>query len=230
MSNSKRLRTILEGIGGAIQIAFTILLSPVLRRWYRYWGTTGEERRRIFPGDEYVPRPKSEITGAITVHALPDCIWPWFVQLGCRRAGWYSYDLLDNGGVPSTERILPEYQRLEIGDIVKAMPDGNFGFPVAEIHPERALVLAGTVNTQTGKPADSNDPDLKAYFSGDQTFVIDPIDEKSSRLLFRMRMDWNPSFASTLGLRWIVEPISFVMGRKLLRSIKGRAEALAASK
>ena len=89
---------------------------------------------------------------AVTVQASAEGIWPWFVQLGCQRGGRYSYDLLDNGGIPSADRIIPEFQQPETGDSVKAMPKGDFGFPVAIIEPDRQLTTAGTTNTDTGGP------------------------------------------------------------------------------
>ena len=53
----------------------------------------------------------------MTIRARRTDIWPWFVQMGWRRGGWYSYDGLDNGGVPSATRIVPELQRVEVGDV-----------------------------------------------------------------------------------------------------------------
>lgn len=227
MDNDNKLMIVAEGMIGAIAIGLTILLSPLLRPWYRRWGASVAETSRAFPGDEFVPRPKSELTMAINVRAPVEAIWPWLMQIGCQRGGWYSYDLLDNGSVPSAGRILPEYQDLKVGDIVKAMPKGDFGFPVATILPEKALVLAGTLDTHTGQPADPNDSGLEAYFSGDQTFYIDKQGDGASRLIFRMRIDWNPSFANGLIYRYILEPVSFVMGRKTLLNVKRRAESLA---
>jgi hypothetical protein len=223
----KTFKIILEGISGALWIAFTILLSPVLRPWYSRWGATETETQRVLPGDSVVSRPRSELTCAITIRAPAKHIWPWFVQLGCQRAGWYSYDLLDNAGQPSADHILPQYQHLEVGDVVKAVPNGSFGFPVAIIERGRALSLAGILNTSTGQPADLDDPNLESYFGGDQTFVIEYLDPYTSRLIFRMRMDWNPSRLNTLIFRGIVEPISFVMGRKMLLNLKHRVENLA---
>lgn len=220
-----RLKVVFEGIVGAAAIAGSVLLSPLLRRWYSRWGATDDELSLAIPGDELVPRPKSQITMAITVKAPAASVWPWFVQLGCQRAGWYSYDLLDNAGIPSADRILPEHQQLEVGDIVKAMPKGDLGFPVAIIQPNRQLTLAGTMNTTTGEEADPNDPDLEAYFSGNQTFVLQEIDEQTTRLIFRMRIDWNPSLLGSVGYKGFLEPISFVMGRKTLLNVRRRAEA-----
>lgn len=94
-----QLRIILEGIVGAIIVGVTVLLAPRLRRWYSRYGTENGEERQDIPGDALVPRPKSQITPAITIQAPPEQVWPWFVQLGCQRGGWYSYDLLDNSGV-----------------------------------------------------------------------------------------------------------------------------------
>ena len=220
-----KLKVYLEGLVGAAAIATTVILSPILRRWYSSWGAADDESQRAVPGDMLVPHPKSQLTMAVSVQAPADEIWPWFVQLGCQRAGWYSYDLLDNGGIPSAERIIPEYQQLEVGDVVKAMPKGDFGFPVAIVEPNRQLTLAGTTNTETGEQADLDDPDLDAYFSGNQTFLLDENDERNTRLIFRMRIDWSPSLISNIAYKGVVEPLSFVMARKTLLNIKQRAEA-----
>ena len=70
---------------------------------------------------------------------------------------------------------------------------------------------------------------MQAYFSGDQTFYIEERSDGRSRLIFRMRIDWNPSLANRLMYGYIVEPISFVMGRKTLLNVKRLAESLASS-
>jgi len=134
-----KLKIILEGVVGAFSIGGTAIISPLIRGWYSSWGATDEEVVMEIPGDLLVPRPKSQLTMAVTVRSSPEKIWPWFVQLGCQRAGWYSYDLLDNGGIPSADKIIHEYQQLEVGDVVKATPTGDFGFPVAIIEPDRQL-------------------------------------------------------------------------------------------
>lgn len=211
----------------AIFIGIMILFGPILRGWYRRWGAKPGETGKGLPGDEFVAHPKSEINLAIDIQAPANKVWPWFSQLGCQRGGWYRYDLLDNGGAPSAERIIPEFQRLQVGDLVAAAPNGSFGFPVAALQENEYLSLAGTINTATGKPGDPNDPELKAYFSGDQTFVIRRLNDKTSRLLFRMRIDWNPSRMNALINLGIIEPISFVMGRKMLLTVKRLAEGLA---
>lgn len=218
-----KLSTILEGIWGAITIGFLVVFSFLLRGWFRHWGMKLEEARRPLPGDEYVPNPKSEITGGIVIHAPPQKIWPWFVQLGCQRAGWYAYDLLDNGGVPSAERIIPEHQHLAVGDVIKAVPNGSFGFPVAAFEPDRFLTLGGTIDTKTGQPGYPSNPP-EQFFSGDQTFYLQPLGVNATRLIFRMRTDWNPTRMNNFIYRAFLEPISFAMGRKMLLTVKKRVE------
>jgi hypothetical protein len=104
------------------------------------------------------------------------------------------------------------------------MPKGDFGFPVAVIQPERALILAGTLNTATGQPAAQDAARPAAYFAGDQAFVLEPVDARTTRLILRNRMGWNATRLNTLIYRGIVEPVSFVMGRRMLRNLKRRAE------
>lgn len=222
------LKVIGEGIQGAILVGVAVLFSPLIRPWYSKWGATGAEAKRKMPGDEFVPDAKTHLTLAVTVHAPAAQIWPWLLQIGCQRAGWYSYDLLDNGGIPSADEVIPDYQHLQVGDIVKAMPQGDFGFPVAAIEDHRRLTLGGALDTNTGNAVDPHDPDLEAYFSGDQTFYLEEISGDNAavtRFIFRMRLGWNSSFFNTIAYRVFLEPVSFVMARKTLLNIRRRAEA-----
>ena len=99
------------------------------------------ERREPMPGDELVPEPVLSLTHAIDIGAPPERVWPWLVQMGAGRAGWYSYDRVDNGGRHSAERILPELQRLAVGDVMPAVPGAADAFMVASVEPRRSLVL-----------------------------------------------------------------------------------------
>lgn len=219
-----KIRTIIDGLGGVLTIAGTVILSPLLALWYRKWGASETETQRRLPGDEVAPHPRSEITCAVTIQAPVGRVWPWLVQIGCQRAGWYSYDLLDNGGQPSADRILPEHQDLAVGDQVLLTPKGPLAMPVVALAPEKALILGGTMNTRTGEGVTPGDPLPEAYYSGINAFVLEPAGAKATRLLFRQRLDWNPALANTLIYRVFLEPISFVMGRKMLKGIKRRAE------
>ena len=92
--------------------------SPLLRPWHRHWGATPDEVGSAMPGDDLLLHAHFEATRAISIAAPPDHVWPWIVQIGFRRAGFYSYDLLDNLGHPSADRIVPEFQETAIGDRV----------------------------------------------------------------------------------------------------------------
>jgi proline iminopeptidase len=218
------MRTIVDGLGGVLAIAGTVLLSPLLAPWYRKWGATAEEAQRNLPGDELAPKPRSEITCAITVQAPVEQVWPWLVQLGCQRAGWYSYDLLDNGGQPSAEHILSQHQHLAVGDKILLVPKGPLAMPVAALEPERSLILGGTLDTGTGEGVDPGDPLPESYYTGINAFVLEPLGDKATRLIFRQRLDWSPALTNTLIYRVFLEPISFVMARRMLKGITHRAE------
>jgi len=119
MKNDRyNLTTIWEGIQGIILIALCILLSPFIRKGYSKWGTTPSESEQSLPGDPLVINPKTSITCAIDIKSSGKLIWPWLLQLGYKRAGWYSYDLLDNEGIPSANQIIKHYQHLNAEDLV----------------------------------------------------------------------------------------------------------------
>ena len=219
------MQTVVEGLGGALAVAGTVALSPLLAPRYRKWGATVEEAQRRLPGDDLAPHPRSEITCAVTIRAPVAQVWPWLVQIGCQRAGWYSYDLLDNGGQPSAGCILPEHQHLAVGDEILLTLKGPLAMPVAALETEKALVLGGTMNTGTGEGVEPGGPLPEAYYTGTNAFVLEPAGEGATRLLVRQRLDWNPSRLNTLSYRGFLEPISFVMARKMLKGIKRRASA-----
>ena len=217
---------IAQGIGGAMRIGATILLAPWLRPRYSRWNATMLEASESMPGDEYVPESKSLLTLAVTVNAEPESIWPWLVQLGCGRGGWYSYDLLDNGGVASAEGIIPEHQSIAVGDKVAAVPGGSMSFPVSMVEPNRLLVLGGTLDTANNQSVEPGQPLPEKYFGGSQIYRLVPVAEGKTRLIFRNRMTWNSSRVLSLVYRGIVEPITYNMGRRMLLNLKWRAEAL----
>ena len=100
------------------------------------------ERARKLAGDELIPSPIGIINHAITIHRSPADVWPWLAQRGASRAGWYSYDFIDNGGRHSAERILPEFQNITVGSVFPALPGAKDVFVVAQYEPESSLVLS----------------------------------------------------------------------------------------
>jgi hypothetical protein len=102
---------------------------------------TGVEKHRSLPADGMVSDPIFASTHAITIDAPPEQVWPWIAQMGSGRAGWYSWDVIDNGGKASSRRIVPALQTIVPGDIMPAAPDAHDAFVVAAVVPSRDLVL-----------------------------------------------------------------------------------------
>ena len=102
---------------------------------------TGRERMLAMPGDELIPHAEGSLTHAITVHCSRRELWPWLIQMGADRAGWYSYDVLDNGGRRSAEQILRELQSPSVGAVFPALPGREDGFVLLECEPTHWLLL-----------------------------------------------------------------------------------------
>jgi hypothetical protein len=115
--------------------AYTLVVRPKLLRW----GATDEEVRELFPGTDLIPGGTRAPTMAITIDAPPSRVWPWLVQMGYDRAGFYSWDVLDNLGRRSADRIHSEWQSLSPGDRIKAM--GADAWEVAMLEPQRFIGL-----------------------------------------------------------------------------------------
>ena len=94
-------------------------------RWWRTWGVRPVDSTVALPGDELIEDAQASDTRGITIAAPPEAVWPWLVQMGYGRAGWYSYDRLDMKG-SSADRILPEHQGLAVGDVVPTDSSGGF--------------------------------------------------------------------------------------------------------
>jgi hypothetical protein len=171
-------------------------------------GATSEESRRAIPGDELLPDAPLQATRVVTVDAPPERIWPWLVQMGPRpRAGAYTYDWIERLlgiDIENKDRILPEYQHLEIGEFLALDNKGN-GITVRDVQPERFLMLQWV-------PAKST-----------WTFGLYPEDGGRTRLVSRNRISGSgPLF--WLGMIVFMELGSLIMERKMLLGIKRRAE------
>ncbi|HVU50692.1 MAG TPA: hypothetical protein VHL80_08385 [Polyangia bacterium] len=185
-------------------------LSPGIRliRSALLGGLVAEaERAWRLEGDDVLTDARTQLTHAVAIAAPPRDVWPWLVQMGCQRAGWYSWDILDNAGVRSAERIVPELQHLRVGDVLPARPVGKEGFEVIRIVPERALVLRG----------------LAAQWAGTWAFVLEPLGPNGTRLVTRYRAAYAPSARMSL-LVPVLKAAHEVMERKQLRTIKHHAE------
>lgn len=175
------------------------------------------------PGDERIVRPRGQLTHHVDIEAEPAAIWPWLLQMGCGRGGWYAIDALDNDGVLSARSIEPDLQKLRVGDVLPATPDGDDGFTVLSLEPERSLVLGGLfdVDEQHSVPFETR-PAPRRFWQTTWAFVLIPLDDQNTRLVVRARVDFEPE---TLGFRnlWI-RPVHHFMERAQLRNLKLRAE------
>jgi hypothetical protein len=145
--------------------------------------------------------------------------------MGCRRAGWYSYDRLDNGGVPSATHIVPELEHLAVGDIIPARPTRRDGFAALEVRAPHALVIGSPSLLPGGGPAPENEP---PPWRTSWAFVLEPVGRHATRLLVRVRADYRPSPAMAV-VRTVMSALHEVMERAQLRHLKRRIEALAPS-
>ena len=196
-----------------------ILYFGALRPRLLGWGASNRERRRALPGDDLVAA-RWQTTRGVDIAAPAGDVWPWLVQMGYGRGGWYSYDWLERrvgagefaeGG--SAKRLIPELQRLAVGDTVALSPVG--GLTVVVLDPGSALVLQYRMSLLTAAPANAVDP---AVLDWSWAFVLTAVDDASCRLLVRVRADYRPSWLRPL-LPFLLEPVHFIMERKMLRTI-----------
>ena len=216
-------KSIPEAIGGASAIAVA-LLTPFLRRRRTTWGTTLQERAQIWPGDNLVPEPSWQSTMAITSASPTPRVWPWIAQIGQGRGGFYSYERLENlvgCGIENATRILPSLQSIAVGDPIR-LHSAAPPLIVASVEPERSLVLCGNPADSASSGAPS--PDVVTSWA----LVLEARDS-ATRLVSRTRYYHGPGLRSAiLGGPALLEPVSFVMCRKMLTVIKRLAEGGAA--
>jgi hypothetical protein len=204
-------------VGGGLLVLGVLVASPLLRRSYNRWGADDGELAAELPGDELVPHPDLGYTRGITIDAPAGDVWPWLAQIGQGRGGFYSYDGLENlfrCDIHSANRVLPACQDVAVGDVVRLAPGGAPSFRVHAVQPGAALVL---VSATTG----TSEPDADESVATWQ-WVLRPVDSgRRTRLLVRQRL----SRPRAQRLLWrLVEPVGFVMERRMLRGMKQRAE------
>lgn len=206
------MRETFASIWGAAQIAAHVALGPLLHRRRTRWGATDEEVRRQLPGDDLVPEPGWSYTHAISIRAPRSAVWPWLMQLGQGRGGFYSYELLENLAgcdIHNVLEIRPELQRLAVGDTVRMRK--AFGPKVVLLEPERALVLGG--------PPDAD--------GSRATWGFHLLDGPggTTRLIERGRHTPGRGLAARLGFGpYLIDPIGFVMSKRMLRTVRALAE------
>jgi hypothetical protein len=179
----------------------------VIRPWHLRWGATDNELKLELPGDNLVVKPDFNATRGITIQSTPANTWKWIIQIGSRRAGWYSYDWMDNAGIPSTFEILPEHQRIEVGQFIPFTPDQKNGMWVKEFSQNKYILWT--------------DKEGKATW----LWYLYEVNEGSTRLITRLRTNY-----AWKGF-WILYYLLYdfgdiIMMSKCMKGIKKRAELI----
>ena len=190
--------------------------TPLIRPWHLRWGATTQEVAAAMPGDDVVRRAQFNATRAIRIDAPPDQVWPWIAQLGYRRGGFYTYDLLDNAGERSADRVIAEYQQPRVGDTIPMFHELN------------GLAIAYVVDSLDSphwmlwvhRPHDGEPPDST------WSWRLTAAPEGGTRLITRMKQDyrWSTPRLALFNL-WLMEFGDFAMERRMLRGIEVRAES-----
>jgi hypothetical protein len=217
------------GRAAASVALMNVAYRAVLRPCIATWGATEGEARAGMPGDHILPLGAETTTMGTTIAAPPESVWPWLVQMGCGRAGWYSHDLLDNAGRPSAERIVPDWQRVSLGDRLSSDPTGRgrVWFTIDGIYPERALVLRASIDLRAGRSYEPGDGHPEAYSDSTWTFVLRELPGSRTRLVVRTRVEASPAWrAASIGLV-VGRPSHLVMQARQFRNLKRRAETAA---
>ncbi|HEY9514252.1 MAG TPA: hypothetical protein VIQ74_01130 [Gemmatimonadaceae bacterium] len=200
-------------VGG--RIAGALLISGAAARlllpWYCARGTRSDERRASLPGDDIVAEPETGYTLALTIRAAPSEIWPWIVQMGRGRGGFYTHEWVENllgAGIQNADRIIPDLQHLAVGDRIPLTPDPYLGRPgqwmlVARIQPERSVVFRQT---------------LPNGATATWSMVLRPQGDGTTRLLSRRRGGQPTLFDR------VMKPGYMFMDHGVLRGIRGRVE------
>ena len=205
--------------GTVLSMAFVAYLVVLVaaRPWHRHWGATTEERVRPLPGDEHAGSPARAGDRAILIAAPAPDVWPWLVQIGEDRGGFYSYVSLENLfglDIVNADRVVPEWQALKAGDFVRAVPPTWFN---------------GAFGDRIGWEVDHVDGNRYVLALRYWIFEVEPLTPKTSRLHVRTHAGDAPVPVAPL-LMLAFEPAHFIMERAMLRGVKVRAEQLSAAR
>ena len=226
------IRAVLFAVLSAV-LASTIVYFLFIRPRVKAWGFDPQEAELPLPGDDLIAEPSAIETRGITIDAPPAEVWPWLVQMGFERGGWYSYDALDNRHPPA-ERILPEFQSLKVGDVMPYGPGS--AFRVEAVTPERELVLyidADLARRQMeeavaeGKLPEGATRSSFPEFAASWAFFLQTTDDGTTRLIERFRARTPGNAAVTAVLGEIMGTGLVLMGRKQMLGIKERVERAA---
>ena len=189
----------------SLLIGLILIYLFIIRPWQLRWGASQTEVKLILPGDNIVLKPNFNATRAITINASPEIIWRWIIQIGSKRAGWYSIDWIDNGGVKSSKEILPQFQNIAVDQFIPFTPDQKNGMWVKDFQSYQYILWVDKIRNATW------------------LWYLIPDGNNNTRLLQRLQTKyvWKGF--------WIIYYLLFDMGdiimmRACMKGIKRRAE------
>lgn len=212
----------LVGTAGLAAIGYACWLRPRMMQW----GATDDEVIGPYPGQELVPDGERSSTMAVTIDASPDQVWPWLVQLGSDRGGWYSWDLLDNAGRPSAREIHPEWQDLPVGtQLTYCLPGAGTmdAYRVAVVEPNHFLGLHGLSDLR-GRLLDPAQPRPAAYMEGLWGFQLRELPGGRTRLVIGGWQAIRPRWVDRWLLYWFFAPVVWIMQARMMAVLKRNIE------
>ena len=209
---------------GMAAVVYAFWVRPRLWRW----GASDEEVAGPYPGAELVPDGERGATMAVTIEAAPDQVWPWLVQMGGDRGGWYSWDRLDNGGRPSAQEVHLEWQDLALGDYVKYWRSSGpvDAWEVAALEPNWFLGLRGLTDLR-GRNLDPKQPRPSAYIEGLWGFLLNEVSGGRTRLVVGGYQAIRPRWLGRFVFYWLYIPVTWIMQARMLAVLKRNIERAA---
>ena len=216
MPTSARAATIAAAVVGL----YVLAVRPRMLRW----GATPQELERPFPGADLIPDGVRSATMAVTLDAPPAHVWPWLTQMGVDRAGWYSWDRLDDFGRRSADRLHPEWQQIAVGDRLLVKPDGSEWWEVAALEPERFLGLRMALDRR-GRPFDTTRPGRPRHFTDSLWgFQLHELPGGRTRLVVSGYWALRPRQLRPLLSVAFLEPSHWVMQTRQFANLRRRVE------
>ncbi len=209
------------GAVGTAAVVYGVWVRPRLMRW----GASDEEVAGPYPGAELVPEGKRSSTMAVTIDASPDKAWPWLVQLGWDRGGWYSWDRLDNARRPSATEVHPEWQDVAVGDQLSFWALGRRmdAYRIGVLEPNRFLGLYGYTDLR-GRWLDPKEPRPAAYMEAIWGFQLNEVSGERTRLVISGYQTFRPHWIERIVAEWLLLPIAWIMQARMLAVLKRNAQ------
>ncbi len=208
----------LLGAAGVVAAgAYALIVRPRMV----HWGATEEEFRGPFPGAEIVPGGTRSATMAAEFDAPPSAVWPWLVQMGHDRGGWYSWDVLDNFGRHSTRAVRPEWQEVHVGSRFVAKPDGSEWWEVVALEPERFLCLRMSLDLR-GRPFDPAAGRPRFHTDSTWGFLLKELPGGRTRLVVSGYWSFSPGWLKPILGYTMLEPSHWIMQVRQFANLRKR--------